>query len=199
MAWNMTGQMLEACSCKLVCPCLFGPADPDRGWCSAALTFDIQQGNSDGVSLGGRKVVWAVDLPGDFVSGNGTARLYVDDGAGPEQRRELEAIFTGKKGGPWEAIGASVTKWLPTKAAKIELKQGDSFLVSVAGAGEVRLQLIKGQDGSQAKIVNAPINAPFGINSEDLARSDGGSWADPDMRRWEAGGSGGVAAFSWKV
>ena|GEM_PF-6253281 len=70
----------------------------DQGWCSGALTFAIQQGQSDGVNLGGRTVVWLVDLPKDFVGGNGTVRIYVDDGADASQMQELEAIFTGRKG-----------------------------------------------------------------------------------------------------
>ena len=55
---------------------LLGPAEPDQGWCSGALTFVIEQGESDGVDLGGRKVLWLVDFPKDFVSGNGTGRIY---------------------------------------------------------------------------------------------------------------------------
>lgn len=91
MAWDLTGQLIEACSCKSACPCTLGAAEPDRGWCSGALTFTIQQGQSDGVNLGGRTVVWLIDLPKDFLSGNGTVRIYVDDGADAGQMRELEA------------------------------------------------------------------------------------------------------------
>ena len=97
MAWHMTGQLIEACSCKAACPCVLGPAEPDQGWCSGALTFVIQQGESDGVDLRDRKVLWLVDLPNDFASGNGTVRVYIDDGADARQRQELEAIFTGTR------------------------------------------------------------------------------------------------------
>src|SRR3990172_7845518 len=108
MAWKMTGLTMEACSCKMMCRCTLGPTEPDQGWCSAALVIDVQRGNSDGVDLGGRKVAAALDFPGDFFGGNATGRLYIDDGAGAEQRRELEAIFMGKKGGPWEAMNAAI-------------------------------------------------------------------------------------------
>jgi len=52
MAWRMTGRWLETCSCKMICRCTMGPAEPDQGWCSAAILVDIQQGESEGVSLG---------------------------------------------------------------------------------------------------------------------------------------------------
>ena len=198
MAWNMTGQMLEACSCKMFCPCNFGPAEPDQGWCSAALGFDIRQGNADGVNLGGTKAAVVLDLPGDFVSGNATARLYIDEAASVDQRRELEAIFTGKKGGLWEALGAMITKWLPAQVKDIQIRDGGSPSCSVGDIGQVTLQPIKNSAGQPTQMVNAPTFEAFAA-VEDVARSDGSRWSDPDLRQWEAGGAGGVSAFDWSA
>ena len=36
--------------------------------------------------------------------GNGTLRVYVDEAASSDQRRELEAIFSGNKGGHLAAL-----------------------------------------------------------------------------------------------
>ncbi len=196
MAWKMSGQMVEACSCKMFCPCVLGPAEPDQGWCSGALAFDIQQGSSDGVDLSGSKAVFALDLPGDFASGNATARLYVNDGASADQRRELEAIFTGKKGGNWEALSGAVAKWLPTQTAPISVATGDNPSVTVGSIGKITLKPIKDEAGKPARMVNAPLSGLFG-ESEELAFSTGSQWSDPDMRAWQAGGSGGVMAFRW--
>jgi hypothetical protein len=135
MPWHMTGQLIEACSCRAACPCLLGPAEPDQGWCSGALTFVIQQGEADGVNLGGRTVVWLIDLPKDFASGNGTVRLYIDDAADARQRQELEAIFTGKKGGPGAVLGSLVTKWLPTQTTTITIDGGENL-----GSGHLRIR-----------------------------------------------------------
>ena len=100
MAWQVSGRSVELCSCKMFCPCWLGPeGQPDQGWCGSALAFDIQRGSSDAIDLGGTKVALAVEWPGNFFGGNGTARLYIGNNANAEQRRELEAIFTGKKGG----------------------------------------------------------------------------------------------------
>jgi hypothetical protein len=71
----------------------------------------IQEGASDGVDLGGRKVLWLIGLPKDFASGNGTGRIYIDEGADARQRQELEAIFTGKKGGPVIVTPDTVLRW----------------------------------------------------------------------------------------
>lgn len=195
MAWRMTGQMIEACSCKMMCPCYFGPAEPDQGWCSGAIVFNVQQGNSDGVNLGGCKVVMVGDWPGDFFSGNGTARLCID-AADADQRRELEAIFSGKKGGPPAAVGALITKWLPAQATKIEVQLGDNPSVTVGSVGQLKFQWVKTEDGRQTKLQNVPSMAAFGVESADLARSDGSQWSDPEMRRWQSGGSGSVSTFN---
>lgn len=195
MAWRITGKMLESCSCKMVCPCTLGPAEPDQGWCSGALVFDIQQGNSDGVNLGGTKIVFAVDLPGDFLSGNGTARLYLDEAAGADQRRELEAIFTGKKGGAFDVLRGLITKWLPTQVVKTEVAR-DNSSVTVGTVGQLKLQPVKTEDGRQTKLQSAPVLVGFGVESTDLARGDGSQWSDPQMRRWQSGGTGGVSAFT---
>jgi len=145
MAWELSGQLIEACSCKALCPCYLGPAEPDQGWCSGALTFSIQKGQSEDVDLSGRAVLWLIDLPKDFASGNGTARLYVDDAANPDQRQELEAIFTGKKGGPWAVLSSIVAKWLPTQTATINISDGGSPVVSVGAIGQIKLQPTKDQ------------------------------------------------------
>ena len=199
MAWQATGQLIEACSCKALCPCYLGPAEPDQGWCSGALTFSIQNGQSEGVDLSGRAVVWLIDLPKDFASGNGTARLYIDDAASAQQRQELEAIFTGKKGGPWAVLGSIVTKWLPTQTATIKISGGDSPAISVEGIGQVALQPIKDQTGRTTTVINAASHRSMEIGQVDLARSDGSRFFDPEMRAWDAGGHGGVSSFSWKV
>jgi hypothetical protein len=83
MNWHIKGQYIEACSCKMLCPCLFGPAEPDQGWCSGQLTFDIQDGGLDGIELRGRKVILVFDLPGDFVTGNNLPRRKVSAVSAP--------------------------------------------------------------------------------------------------------------------
>src|SRR5215813_7936073 len=99
--------------------------------------FDVlySRGSSDGVPLSGRLVIWAVDLPKDFATGNGTARLYIDDTATSEQQRELEAIFKGQRGGPWELVAAAiVSNWLPTRIVPITIRTDSGVEVK---AGEV--------------------------------------------------------------
>jgi hypothetical protein len=178
---------------------VLGPAEPDQGWCSGALTFSIDKGQSDGVDLTGRAVVWLVDLPKDFASGNGTVCLIIDDGADARQRQELEGIFSGNKGGPGAVLGSLVSKWVPTESAAIKLSGGDSPEITVGNMGQVKLQPIKDQAGKTATVVNAPVLGLIEISEAKLARSDGSRFAAPQMRSWTSGGHGSVSPFSWKA
>jgi hypothetical protein len=199
MAWDIAGQMHELCRCKFLCPCWFGPAEPDQGWCSGALIFDVERGDADGVDLGGHTVVLLADWPGDFWAGNGTARLYLDDRATPEQRQALEAIFSGKQGGPMEPVSAAViSKWLPAQTAAIAVNWGDTTTGSVGAIGKITSQRMKNQAGQPATVQGAAAMAAFQLERLEVARTAGSHWADPDLRHWDAD-SGTTGPFSWSA
>lgn len=199
MAWQLSGQVLETCSCKMLCPCIFGPAEPDEGWCGGALVFDIQEGNSDGVGLGGTRTALAFDLPGDFFGGNGKGRLYIGESANAAQKRELEAIFSGQKGGAFAALEALLTTVLPVQSARIDVSVGAKASAKVGSVGQISLENVKSEDGRQTTVVNAPVNLSFGIEVSNLARGDGSSWSDPDLRTWQSGGTGSISKFALKA
>lgn len=199
MAWRISGRSVELCSCKLLCPCWLGPADPDQGWCSAAVIFDIQRGDSDGVDLSGTRAAFAADWPGDFWSGQGTLRLYVDEAASAEQRREIEAIFSGSKGGPMEALGSAViSQVLPIQVTKIDLQWGERPAMTIGAAGQVTLQPVTDQAGQPTKVVSTAAQAAFQFESVGLASSKGSRWSDPELRQWE-GDSGTIWSFEWSA
>lgn len=201
MAWRITGQLIETCNCTMFCPCWFGVpalAIPDEGWCGTAQVFRVQQGHAGSVDLTGRTVVLAIDFPKDPFSGNGTARLYVDDGANTDQSRELEEIFTGKKSGSPEAIlQALIATWLPTRAAKIAIREDDKIIsVQVGDIGRVNSELLADQAGRVTSVHGAGLASALQMASIELAPSTGTRWADPDLRAFEAK-SGARGNFTW--
>jgi hypothetical protein len=104
MAWNLNGQLIETCSCNMLCPCWFGVRElmiMDRGWCNTTQTFCIDNGHSETIELSGRTVVTTIDFPGPtLLDGGGTARLWLDDNASAEQREELQ-FFRARKVDQW--------------------------------------------------------------------------------------------------
>ena len=205
MAWNITAQFVETCSCKMLCPCWFGVKElmvMDEGWCASAWLIRIQQGNSDGVNLDKRTVVMGLDFPGPTLfDGNGTARLYIDDQASADQNREIAAIFQGTKGGPLEIIAGLVTNWLPAQTTKIDLKEeGDTLIASVGNFGQVKSQLLKDEAGRVMTLQNAGFASALQFKNETIELAPSTSrWSDPDMPRQFETKSGAVATFNWSV
>ena len=196
MTWTLKGTWYESCSCKMVCRCNFGPAEPDQGWCSGVLAFTVDSGESNGVDLGGTQLVLHAEVPGDFLGGMDKAVLYLDDAASPEQRDELEAIFQGKRGGVWEGVAGMITEFLPSKTVPLEVIGGDEPRVKVGEVIDITLDRLRTEDGKQAVVVNAPIAAGFAVDTMELATATG-SASDPDLRTWETLGYGAAVPFDW--
>jgi hypothetical protein len=188
MAWQMKADMWEWCSCAALCPCWLGPAGaPDKGWCAAAILYDIKQGSIDGVDVSGTKAVLTAEWPGNFFGGNGKARMYIDQGASDQQRLALEAVFSGKKGGLFEGLmGAVISKWLPSKTTAIDVQRGGTPAVSIGQFGKVTLTPFKNEAGQPTIVQGAAAQGAFQSKSMQLASGKGSLFSDPDFRQWEA-------------
>jgi len=206
MAWNLTAEFTETCSCNMLCPCWYGVKElmvMDRGWCASAWLLRVQQGSANGVDLSGRTLAIALDFPGPTLyDGNGTARLYIDDDASADQCRELEAIFKGTKGGPMEILAGLVTKWLPTQVAKIDFQEkGGTLTATVDGFGQMKSQRLTNEAGQPTTMQNTGFTTALQFDNQaaQLAPSSGTHWSDPDMPRQFETKSGAVAKFTWRV
>jgi hypothetical protein len=174
----------------------------DQGWCDGILLLRTRERRSDGVELGGRTVVVAFDFPGPTLfDGNGTGRVYIDDGANTEQRRELEAIFQGKKGGPMEILGGLISKWLPSEYTKIDIQEsGDALTATVGNFGYTQSRLLKDEAGRSMTMQNVGFAAALQLDNltAQLAPS-AAQWRDPELPRSFETKSGARALCVWGV
>ena len=198
MSWKISGQSMEMCNCKMLCPCWLGPeVAPDEGWCGGSFGFDIQTGNSDGIDLSGTVVAFVAEWPGNFFEGNGSARLYFDDSASAEQRGALEKIFSGHDGGPLEPLfGAVISKWLPSQVVQLNIDWGEAPSFRVGDIGKATLKRLKDGTGRATRVTGAAAQAGFQFDGMDLASSRDSHWSDPDLKDWE-GNSGTLHKFDW--
>ena len=204
MTWNLSGKMVESCSCNMLCPCWFGVKElmiMDKGYCASSILFSIQNGSSDGIDLKGNEVVMALDFPGPTLfDGNATSRLYIDDVADASQRKELEDIFQGKKGGPMEVITKFVPNWLPTENTKIDIKDdGRNLTATVGSFGQIKSEQLKNESGQPMTLQGSGFASVFQMENETFTLAPSATqWSDPDMTRQFSTKSGAVAKFSWR-
>ena len=109
--WRIRGSYFESCNCDAICPCrrIDGVAGGRStfGECFGVLSWVIESGHADGVSLDGLAVALAIRYHDDEPGSPWTFVVYVDERADDAQRAAVEAIYTGKLGGdalthfPW--------------------------------------------------------------------------------------------------
>jgi hypothetical protein len=144
----LQGTLLEACNCKVLCPCWIGE-DPDNGTCDTFLAYHIDQGTIGDIDVSGLTLVAAAHIPGNILKGNFRAVHLVDERATPAQFEALSQAFQGHLGGPLADLAALIGEYLGMFPATIEyqLHEGQG---SIAIAGKLRSVMApyKGPDGS---------------------------------------------------
>ena len=124
MAWKIDGTYFETCSCEVICPCtasLSLGATYDR--CRVVLVFHLKRGDVDGTDVGGLTVAAVADTPKVMSEGNWRVGVFIDSAASDEQAEKLGAVFSGKLGGPMEAIGPLLSENLGVERAPIEVRE----------------------------------------------------------------------------
>ena len=100
MSLGVKGDVLIACNCDWGCPCNF-QAPPSRGHCEGGWIWLIEQGQADGVGVGGLGVALFAKWPGAIHEGGGRAACFLDERADSAQRGALQKLVRGDLGGPW--------------------------------------------------------------------------------------------------
>src|SRR5919108_1184577 len=88
--YELTGTLIEACSCGVNCPCWIGE-DPDLGECFAVIAYGIEGGKISGLDVSGLNLVLVCHIPGNVLDGNWEIGALVDERGTPEQRDALLA------------------------------------------------------------------------------------------------------------
>jgi hypothetical protein len=205
MAWKLTGEFVETCSCNMMCPCWYGKAElmvMDQGWCATSILVRVRDGNYEGTDLSGQSAVVGLFFPGPTLfDGNGTGRIYIDDRATADQQGALEKILQGQSGGGMEVPASLLSNWLPTKHSKITVDaQNGKIQATIGGDGEMVSQRLVNDLGDKMTMQDAAFALAFQFEgaSADLAPSEGTSWNDPEMPQPWVGKSGAVGQIAWK-
>lgn len=122
MTWRLQGSYFENCNCHLVCPCTVSaatmPADEER--CRVTLLYHIQDGEVDGVDVGGLTVGLLADAPHLMADGGWRVGMFLDGAANDQQAEKLQQVFGGQLGGPPAALAALVGEVVGLERGPIE-------------------------------------------------------------------------------
>lgn len=191
--WNLKGHYFEACSCDVVCPCIF-MKDPSKGICDGYLVWKIDKGHKDGVDLSGLNVAVALHASGNLTAGGMKFVIYVDKRASDEQLMALTSIYKGEVGGHPAVIAGLVGEVADVVSAGIDLKCEDSEKsLSIEGVGGLQMTALTGGDDSK----------PVTVSNNPLAVSPGEPVVIHDVQNvdhkgydmdWKYSGTGGLSA-----
>src|SRR5215471_9591563 len=110
MAWEISGEYFETCSCDYLCPCVTSnlSARPTQGWCAFAFVHHIDSGHFDGTQLDGLNFAVIGRTPEEMAKGNWTVGLITDSRATTEQQQAIVGIASGQAGGPMAPLGGLI-------------------------------------------------------------------------------------------
>jgi hypothetical protein len=67
VVYDLTGTLLEVCTCGVRCPCWVGE-DPDGGECLSVLSYNFTEGTIRGIDVSGRTIANIVHIPGNVLT-----------------------------------------------------------------------------------------------------------------------------------
>jgi hypothetical protein len=147
--YRLEGTLIEACNCKVLCPCWIGE-DPDEGECWAIEAYHIARGIIAGVDVSGLTYVQVEHIPGNVLVEGSWRQLRVLDAAGTDEQRDvLLRAFRGEFGGPLADLAALVGTEAGVDIARIshEVVEGKGVL-RIEDCVHVEMEPFRGNDGT---------------------------------------------------
>jgi hypothetical protein len=155
MGYCLEGSLLEVCNCNVLCPCWVGE-DPDNGICEAAIAYNFETGQIDGVDVSGLTIAFTTFIPGNVLEGNWKVCLFVDDSANEQQERVLLSAIKGEMGGPLADMAQLVGEVVAEKRAPIifQVVEGRGML-RIGETVEANVEPFRGPSGKVTHLVES--------------------------------------------
>src|ERR1044072_7396280 len=112
--WKLSGNLSEACSCRVPCGCNFGAGPSPHDFCWTIFALEIKKGRYGKVKLDGMHLVAA--------HGDRSVVWYIDRGATPQQFAALKSIAHGLRYHtdlPWFFESASIKQEVTDKGSSV--------------------------------------------------------------------------------
>lgn len=152
MAYQLEGDLLEVCTCNILCPCWVGE-DPDGGTCDGVLCWHVTKGSVNGTDVSGHTIAVLTHIPGNILAGNWRIVVYLDDQVSPAQEAALLDVWTGKLGGPVGDLAQLIGEVLAVEKAPILFSaEGVKGTLKIGSAIHAELEPFKGATGESTAL-----------------------------------------------
>lgn len=196
--WRARVEHMVACNCDWGCPCAF-EARPTTGHCEGAVAHRIVSGTYGDVDLAGLKWVIVVRWPGAIHERGGRGILYLDARARGEKRAALEAIATGRAGGPIGILMSTVNGGVDVREARIEFRMdGARSYCRVPGVVDVALTPILNPVTGAPHYPSALLPTGLLVKREDYFSNRSCSVTAGEFTMDHAGRNAHVAVATWR-
>lgn len=203
MAWHVSGEYMESCSCDYLCPCIYtnpqGKATKD--YCTALMAFRVDKGEADGVDLAGTAFVFIIKTGPVMADGNWIFANVVDAET-DEQADALAKIAGGEAGGvPGMLRDAVVTDYRGVTRAKIEIgMEGHARSVRIPGVLDFAIEGVTSRNRAELgpiRLENTghPANAQLALAQASEMRLDAFGLTESIIGE---GNNGHFAPFDWE-
>ena len=152
MAYSVEGQLLEVCTCNIMCPCWVG-GDPDEGYCDAIVGWHIKEGEIEGVDVSGRTFGMLAHIPGNILDGNWKVRLYLDQDTSDAQQEGILNLWGGKLGGAITDLASLIGEVVSVEKTNINFDvEGVNGSITIGDAASANIEAFKGGTGIETTL-----------------------------------------------
>ncbi len=195
--WEIAGEYFESCNCEVLCPCLLSRAQarPTEGHCDVVVAVRVDRGHYGDTDLSGLNAVLAIYTPDIMARGGWTVAPYVDGRARPDQRAALEAIISGRAGGPLARFDPLIASRLPARVVPITISvEGRTRVLTIPEIAEVTVEGILGAGNQEVWLDNVGHFASRRLSAARGARS---RFTDRGLTFENSGRNGHYASIRW--
>ena len=155
--WWATGLVFENCNCQLLCPghLSFKQACTNER-CQGHWACHVDEGRWDDTDIADTNGVVVFDAPQRMYDGGWSQACYIDERATEPQRGALDAILSGRAGGPWAVLGRFVETRLDTRFVPMRFEDdGREKRLTIPDLFDTTVTAIRGADGqADARLEN---------------------------------------------
>ncbi len=152
MAYSVEGQLLEVCTCNIMCPCWVG-GDPDEGYCDAIVGWHIKEGEIERVDVSGRTFGMLAHIPGNILDGNWKVRLYLDQDTSDAQQEGILNLWGGKLGGAITDLASLIGEVVSVEKTNINFDvEGVNGSITIGDAASANIEAFKGGTGIETTL-----------------------------------------------